>query len=52
MFASQLKGILGQNITQTLRGVTGKSVPHINSNGMGQILDQVKTMGNGISGGL
>jgi hypothetical protein len=52
MFASQLKGILGQNITQTLRGATGKSAPHVNNGGLGQILDQVKTMGNGISGGL
>jgi hypothetical protein len=52
LFAGQLKNMLGSNITQTLRNVTGKSSPYTNNGGMGQILDNVKSMGDGLSGGL
>lgn len=50
MLAAQVKNLVGQNIVQTLKGMTGKSAPHINNGGMGQILNQVKSMGDGIIG--
>lgn len=52
MLASQVKNLVGQNIVQTLKGLGTKSAPYTSGgNSMEQILNQVKSMGDGITGG-
>lgn len=52
MLASQIQQMVGQNIIQTLKGLGNKSVPYTGgSGGLGQILNQVKAVGDGIARG-
>ncbi len=51
ILASQVQQLVGQNIIQTLKGLGTKSTPFTTGGGVDQIINQVKTIGDGIAGG-
>ncbi|HAJ90916.1 MAG TPA: hypothetical protein DCM27_07915 [Rhodospirillaceae bacterium] len=50
LLASQVQQLIGNNLIQTLKGMGHKSVPYTagGSGGLGQVLDQVKSIGSQI----